>query len=245
MKDIRKYWDHMAKFGPDASVIDPNDQKGYKNKYIASLRDRAILNVLEDKSTPAIVLDFGCGSGNLSKTLSRNGYWVAGVDISFNLLSYAHRHKFNNHNLFTQYDGERLPFSSNSIDACAIYGVLIYFRDDALFCKTLKEIKRVLKPNGRLVAIEQTRRTATWNPSEMKSQRSADEVLKLLEKSGFHNKENRIIRRGHFPLIYAIRYGLVPQILFQQICKAEELIGKVFKKPLLDYVDTLFVSEKL
>lgn len=243
MKDIRRYWDEMAKYGPEASVIDPNDRKGYKNRYIAFLRDRAILKALSDIPQPARILDFGCGSGNLSKTLADNGYRPVGVDISRNLLRSAQRHKLM-HSLFIQYDGRHLPFPSNSFDACVTYGVLIHLTDADSFCRVLEEIYRVLKPGGRLIAIEQVCRKNIFKPDEMKLQRSANEFLQLFMGTGFHIRESRIIRRGHFPLIYAIRYGLVTNQFFPYIGKAEDILGKVFKRVRFDYADTVFVSEK-
>ena len=71
IKDIRQYWDSEAKLGPDRSVIDQNDKKGNKIKYITWLRDRAVLNELSDIAASSKILDLGCGSGNLSKTLDK------------------------------------------------------------------------------------------------------------------------------------------------------------------------------
>ena len=117
MNNIRKYWDEEAELGPDRSVIDRNDMRGNKIKYIKFLRDRAIYKALGSISPSARILDFGCGSGGLSKALDRERYRMVGVDISLNILKLTHEHTFNQPPLFVQYDGKQLPFPSNSFDA--------------------------------------------------------------------------------------------------------------------------------
>ena len=243
IKDIRQYWDSEAKFGPDRSVIDRNDKRGNKIRYITGLRDRAILNKFSDIATSSRILDLGCGSGILSKFLDGEGYHVSGVDISFNILKHVQCQTFIQPGIFAQYDGNRLPFHSNYFDGCVVSGVLCYLNDELLF-RIFKEISRVLKPGGRLVAVEQTRNTRKYKQNNVKLQRSACEILQTLEESGLVNKSNQIIRRGHFPLIYPIRYGLIPPLFFPYIGKIEVFFGRVFSRPLFDYADTVFVAEK-
>jgi len=243
MRETHKYWDKMAERGPDRSVMDHNDRRGHKNKYLTYLRDHAILNYLKDAPPTAAILDFGCGTGNISRLLSNNGYSAVGVDISLELLKhtcYLNR----NSGLFVQYDGEHLPFPSNSFNACVTHEVLIHLTDDDLLSQCLKEINRVIKPGGLLIAVEQTRRKRVFRPEERKVQRPAEEFLHLLKSAGFSNKENIIIRRGHFPLVYLIRYGLIPDTFFPYVGMLESFFGKVLKTPIFDYANMTFVAEK-
>ena len=169
MNDIRSYYDAETKLGPDRSVLDAKDTSGKKNKYITCLRDRAILDAL-DKTPPASkILDFGCGSGNLSRLLDKEGYCIVGVDVSFDILRHTKDHKFNNGGLFLQYDGQQLPISSNSLDICVTYAVLGHFVDSDLLRLITKEIFRVLKPGGKLVLVEQTCRKSVIKSKNLKN----------------------------------------------------------------------------
>lgn len=244
MKDIRKFWDEMARFGPDRSVIEPNDSRGDKIRYITYVRDWNIIAALGDTVKPSLILDLGCGSGNLSKSLVDKGYRVAGVDISSNLLNYVKRHNLQKNAIFILYDGQCLPFALNSFDACVTYESLMYMADNGAFNKCLENIFGVLKPGGKLITIEQTCRKGRLIPAKMKRQRSEDEVLQSLARVGFKYVQTRVIRRGHFPLIYLIRYGIVRPFLFPYVRHAESLLWKVLGQPYFDYANTVFIAKK-
>jgi hypothetical protein len=108
----------------------------------------------------------------------------------------------------------------------------------------LDELHRVLRPGGRFVAIEQARRRRTIDSTQMKVQRTQSEYVAALEAAGFANPRATVVRRGHFPLLYAIRYGLMPSRLFPTIAGWERWWGSLFCSPCCDYVDVLLQCSK-
>ncbi|MGQ9462106.1 MAG: class I SAM-dependent methyltransferase [Candidatus Fervidibacter sp.] len=96
------------------------------------------------KSNPALILDLGCGTGG-SFSLLRNFGVVVGLDNSRLALSHARKRGMKH---LTLGDALSLPFIDNSFDLVAILDVLEHLEDD---CQALKEIWRVLKPEGKVV----------------------------------------------------------------------------------------------
>ena len=94
------------------------------------------------------VLDVGCGNGFLLDHIRRQhlGVDVFGCDFSWQLC----KNSTNLHQkgIFVQGDGEELPFLSNIFDAVFITEVLEHIIKPE---SVLLEIRRVLKPNGKLV----------------------------------------------------------------------------------------------
>jgi SAM-dependent methyltransferase len=244
MENATSYWNERARLGPDAAVIDPFDRRGYKTRYIRQVRNQAILESLRLLPTGSKLLDFGCGPGNLSIELAQQGFWPAGVDIARNLLRQTKRHAFAQPHLFVQYDGTSVPFATHSFDGCVTYLVMIYLTDDAHLDAILRELWRVLKPGGTLVAVEQTRRRARKTDGGVKLQRTVDEYLRHFEGAGFTGDQPRVVRRGHFPFLYPIRYGIVRPSLFPALIGLEAWLGRRLRHPRWDYAETAFSFRK-
>lgn len=91
------------------------------------------------------VLDIGCGSGLFLRMANVNGAIITGIDVSPELLVIA-RERNPLAELLNQ-DMENLSFSDNSFDMVTGFNSFQYAED---ISKTLKEIKRVLKDDGKL-----------------------------------------------------------------------------------------------
>lgn len=243
MIDQKQHWANNAKLGPLASVIDPRDTLGWKNSYIAAIRDEAILNILsKDKSLK--ILDFGCGSGNLSKAIASTSFRIIGIDISFDLLKLATQQNNLQESSFLQYDGTTIPLKNQMIDYATTYVVLNHIIDDQRLSGALKEIHRVLGPHGKLICIEQTRKVGQLTDNGLKNQRSVEQFRSVFNLAGFRIEKIEFIRRARFPLIYAIRYGLISRNFFKSVAKLDKLYSSIFNKPRWSYVDTLFILSK-
>lgn len=95
------------------------------------------------------ILDVGCGSGPLSAALRERGADVAGVDTSAAMLALARRRLGEDAELHLADVGDRLPFADGVFDGVVASLVLHYLED---WGPALAELRRVLRPGGRLIA---------------------------------------------------------------------------------------------
>jgi len=91
------------------------------------------------------ILDLGCGDGQLSARIAAMGAEVTGVDASPQMAAAARARGIR----ADEASAESLPYPDHSFDAVFSNAVLHWVRDqDAM----LEEVRRVLRPGGRLVA---------------------------------------------------------------------------------------------
>jgi SAM-dependent methyltransferase len=94
------------------------------------------------------VLDAGCGSGPLSAALLAKGALVTGFDSSPAMVELARQRLGRNADLHVADLARPLPFADGAFDAVVVSLVLHYLRD---WTAPLAELRRVLKPGGRLL----------------------------------------------------------------------------------------------
>ena len=116
---------------------------------------RKAINTLKDFN-PKQILDVATGTGDFAiQSLTLNPDKVTGVDISEGMLEKG-REKINRKSLSEKVelitgDSENLPFEENKFDAVTVaFGV----RNFENLETGLREIFRVLKPNGHIVVLE-------------------------------------------------------------------------------------------
>ena len=100
----------------------------------------------------ADILDAPCGYGRHSIPLSRAGYRVTGVDRSPVLLDEARRRAGDGEwPQWVQADHRELPFEDASFDAALNLFSSLGYRGEDADRRTLRELRRVLRPDGALV----------------------------------------------------------------------------------------------
>jgi SAM-dependent methyltransferase len=234
----------MAQSPIDASVIDPNDTRGLKNRYISELRDKRILKAVEDLGRERLVVDLGCGTGGLTRALSVKFSSVVGLDISEGLLSRTRERSYASNVCFAQYDGQSFPLRTASVDLIVTYGVLIYlFNDTELKC-ILEECHRVLMPGGRAIFVEQISPKPRLCSAEMKRQFGVAELTCHFHRAGLILDRCHVVRYGRFPLVLPIRFGLLPRAIFPFVSWLELVIGRFWGVPQFNYCDMLFKLTK-
>lgn len=239
LKLSQMYWDGMSRFGVDAAVIDPKDGRGHKNAYIRTHRDTQIAAIFAAIDKDSRILDFGCGTGNLTEYLNDLGIQAVGVDIAFDLLAL---HKGNS--ALLQYDGNSMPFRNDSFDGATSYVVLNHILSERHLLEALCELRRVLKPGAPYVCIEQTRKLTKITDGGHKKQRCIQDFMSVFSKAGLRAEQVQPIRSGHFPLIYLVRYGFIPQAVFPFLIRVDKWYSSLMSRLPLDYFDTLFVLRK-
>lgn len=118
----------------------------------------------ENPAAAVKILDVGCGDGIsavfFNKYFPNNSY--TGIDISEESIKEAEQRKVPNTD-FTVYNGFSIPFADSTYDvafiACVMHHILPKHHH-----QILSEIKRVLKPSGRLYIFEHN----PYNPMTLK-----------------------------------------------------------------------------
>ncbi|SFR00369.1 class I SAM-dependent methyltransferase [Desulfoscipio geothermicus] len=144
-------------------------------RFVDRVEKAAVLAYLEPQPGMS-VLDIGCGTGNYSLELARQGLQVTGIDISPGMLARA-RAKAEAEGLPVQFirgNAGRLPFGDNSFNYVVSVSALEFLPD---LGAALLEAYRVLKPGGRLVVGLIGRDSAWGRFYETKSRREPGSVF--------------------------------------------------------------------
>ncbi|KGJ72208.1 methyltransferase [Cryobacterium roopkundense] len=134
----------------------PDHYEGFADSYSAE-NESCLLNAHYER--PAMialagnvngrrVLDAGCGSGPLSAALSAKGAIMTGFDASPAMLELARQRLGSTVDLSVADLSQPLPFADDSFDDVVSSLVFHYLED---WSAPLAELRRVLKPGGRLI----------------------------------------------------------------------------------------------
>jgi SAM-dependent methyltransferase len=96
-------------------------------------------------SKDTVVVDLGCGPGQIARYLKDKGVNACGLDLSLGMLLEAR--KLNPDIPFVQGDMLTLPFAPNQLDGIAAFYSIIHLGRDRLI-DAFSEMSRVLRPNG-------------------------------------------------------------------------------------------------
>ena len=95
-------------------------------------------------------LDFGCGSGRVARHIAANpNISLTGVDVDARAVGWAAKHLRGDYRVTSPHPP--LPFDDESFDVIYTVSVFTHFDEAAQF-RWLEELRRVLRPDGALVA---------------------------------------------------------------------------------------------
>ncbi len=140
------------------------------------------------------VLDLGCGSGQFSLPMLKRGYRMVSADLDAPRLKLFHElgSKDGLKGCPTRTDAAKLAFETACFDAVVCREMLEHIIDPA---PVMDEIRRVLKPGGKLCVTVPSSRTERWfqwvNPEWLEMAGhvhvySRKELTRVLEAGGFH-----------------------------------------------------------
>jgi len=150
----------------------------------------------------ARVLDLGCGTGY---TLTRLPEGVRAVGLDFAPAALALSSRRASGAALVRGDATRLPFADGCFDAVLALDVLEHLDSDA---EAAREIGRVLKPNGVLIATVPAFRWLWSQHDEALDHRrryTLSEVTELLRSAGFGIERASYYNFFLFPMIAGLR----------------------------------------
>ena len=136
-----------------------------ENGAVASLAEGVSVANLAELGGGARIADLGCGPGVSTFELARRlpAARLIGLDVAPRMLGEARRRRrradmASARITWLRADAAQLPFKSASLDACTGHSFLYLVADRRA---VLSEIKRVLRPGGRLLLMEPNDRPAS------------------------------------------------------------------------------------
>lgn len=181
--DVIENWDKEAPEW-DKNIRKPGYYVNIENGYSRFLDFIEKGIPVSNRDTHLVALDSGCGTGSIADMLKNKGYQVFGVDISPEMLRFAHKDPAS-----VQYvlaNSLDLPYLDNRFDVVCTRGVLLSHVGKKYMDVFIREHNRVLKNSGLFVFDFITH----FNKSETRYRRnkaslSYSRMVKLLKGQGF------------------------------------------------------------
>jgi alkylated DNA repair protein alkB family protein 8 len=110
------------------------------------------LDFIQEHPKNAVVADLGCGNGRHLLPCAEHCTYVIGIDISRNLLKIAEKKTFEKNLLnvlFLQGNLVNIPLKDNTLDTVLYIASLHNIKGKEERIRSLREVKRILKKDGR------------------------------------------------------------------------------------------------
>ena len=157
----------------------------------ANPRSNRVVVELAEPGTGDVVLDVGCGAGAAVRAAARTGAQAIGVDPSPAMVRTARRRSDGVANVrFVDGDAAHLPLDDDSVTIAWAIATFHHWPDRRA---GLEELRRVLRPGGRLLLGERRRRRAGGHGL---TRSDAEDTTGLLRQIGYRpvtTEERRLL----------------------------------------------------
>ena len=233
----KEYYKNPAFNGTKSCLYGYIEYLKEKNFITSTFQNR--LEQIEKYSKVGKLLDVGCAFGFFLELARKNGWDVYGTEISEDAYKYA---KYNLKLPVINKTLEKTKFKNGNFDVVTIFDVIEHLTKPQ---ETLREIRRILKPNGLIVVTTPdigsiTARILGKNWEEVKRVRehiyffSRHTLKNMLESNGFKVLRTESAGR-HFSVKLAIKRGkLYNKKLFSLIEKFSDIFNLKNKKIYID-----------
>lgn len=197
--DNKKFWNRYAQIYD--FEINRFNGKAYNKMY--ELMSQSLSSNME-------ILEVATGTGLIASHINDYVKGIEATDFSPKMIEKAKKKGVSQKVNFSVQDGINLLFEDASFDGVIISNALHIMPDPV---KVLSEIKRVLKPNGLLIAPTYSHghlSDSTWNFNgkilkwigfETYSKWSPEEYIAFIEENGFKVEKWQVLK-AVFPLVY-------------------------------------------
>lgn len=165
----RKTWDRFAPFYTLSRRI---DKDAYEMMY----------SLIRKKAENQLVLELATGTGLIAKNIASSAKKVIATDYSEKMIKQAKKGTIPENVRFSVQDACHIKFGDNTFDVVIISNALHIMPEPEL---ALKEIRRVLKPNGLLIA-------PTYTHGKMSAKRKAlSKMMRVIGLKAEHKWNSR------------------------------------------------------
>ena len=186
----------------DESKIEEMFDKEDDYWWFAARREMVLMLLKKYVKKGTRLLDAGCGTGILTKTIE-NAYKVTAIDVSKKALALARKRKPKAKLLWANLE-KRLPFPKDSFTGITLLDVLEHIDDR----KSLPNLARVMKPEGVIII---TVPAYPWLFSywdilhQHKRRYTRTHLIQVLKQYGFTIEHSSYFNTLFFPLILFVR----------------------------------------
>jgi ubiquinone/menaquinone biosynthesis C-methylase UbiE len=165
---------------------------------------RAYLVGLAGLNESSTILDVGCGSGVLIDDLDEVSNHIHGLDISFAPLEFSKRRKISR--VLIQGAGQEIPILDDSYDLVFCHFLLLWTPEPTL---VVKEMTRVAKPGGRVIAFAEPDYGGRIDFPEELSVLAENQISALIEQGANPNMGRRLASIFTEAGLSSIRTGVI------------------------------------